>query len=136
VIAANAAEIVDMRRRGKQPAVWVLVSFVGRIDNDDNGFTVVAKPDLDYDWRGVIGLDVIAFARKGQSIAQQLRAIRNEQPKSLSLWDVDLKTGAEVHFDFPVKHDIAHRRAMSKTLAIELDTWPEWKRKEFVQMGF
>lgn len=136
MIAANAAEIVDMRQRGKQPASWVLVSFVGRIPNEDNGFTVIAKPDLDYDWRWVIGLDVIAFARKGQSVAQQLRAIRNEQPKSLSLWDVDLKTGAEVHFDFPAKHEVAHRRAVSKTLAIELDPWAEWQRKEFLQMGF
>ena len=136
MIAANALDIVDMRKSGKKPASWVLISFVGRVPVQDDGFTCYAKPELDYDWRWVIGLDVIVFGKKGQASAHHLKAMRNEQPKSLSLWDTDLKTGAEVHFDFPADHAAAHKRAKSKTLAIELDPWADWQKEEFVKMGF
>jgi hypothetical protein len=135
VIASNAAPIVEMRKHGKQPAAWVLVSFVGKVKQDD-GFTTYAAPENEYDWRWIVGLDVIVFGRKGQGIAHQLKAMRNEQPKSLSLWDVDAKTGAEVHFDYPATHAQAHRKAMNKTVAIELDPWADWQIKEFFGMGF
>lgn len=135
-MATNAAQIAALREQGKQPAVWVLVSFIGRIGNEDNGFTVYARPEVEYDWRWTIGLDLIAFVRRGQAIAQQLKTIRNEQPKSLSLWDVDLKTGAQVYFDYPM--DVAEmiRRARSKTLNIELLPWFNWQTREFIKMGF
>lgn len=136
MIAANASQIVDLRKQGKQPGSWVLVSFIGRIGAEDNGFTVYAQPEKEYDWRWVIGLDLIAFARKGQDVARHLKTIRNERPKSLSLWDVDLKTGAEVHFDFPLSHTEAHRKSRTKTLAIDLDPWADCQCKEFFRMGF
>jgi hypothetical protein len=135
-MASNAAQIATLREQGKQPAVWVLVSFIGRIEKQDDGFTVYARPEVDYDWRWAIGLDLITFARKGQDIARHLKAIRNEQPKSLSLWDVDLKTGAEVALKFPGQLADAHRKASSKTMDIELLPWFAWRVKEFAEMGF
>lgn len=136
MIAANAQKIVDMRKHGKQPASWVLVSFVGKVPHGDNGFDVFADPETKYDWRWAVGLDLIVFARKGLGIAGQLQAIQNERPKSLSLWDVDEKMGASVHFDFPPTHEEAHKRATRKSLKIELDPWAPWQKKEFVEMGF
>jgi hypothetical protein len=136
VIAANAAEIVEMRKVGRQPASWVLVSFVGKIENDDNGFTVFALADKTYDWRWIVGLDVIVFAKKGLDVAPQLKAMRNERPKSLALWDVETKIGAEVCFDIPADHATAHRKAKNKIQGIELDPWAEWQRAEFIDMGF
>ena len=136
MIAANARQIVEMRKHGKQPAQWILVSFIGRIENEDNGATVYAMPDRDYDWRWVVGLELIAFARQGQAVAQQLKAIRNECPKTLSLWDVDLKTGAQVYFNFPEKYTDAHRKLTNKTMGIELLPWFSWQTREFVRMGF
>lgn len=136
MIAANAGQIVEMRENGKQPAKWVLVSFIGRIENEDNGFTVYARPEREYDWRWVVGLDLIAFVRKGQAVAQHLKAIRNERPKTLSMWDVDLKTGAEVYFDFPASINDACRKARGKTLGIHLVPWFDWQVKEFIGMGF
>lgn len=136
MIAANATQIVDLRKQGKQPGAWVLVSFIGRVGKDDNGFTVFANPELEYDWRWVIGLDVIAFARKGQDVARHLKAIRNERPKTLSLWDAELKVGAEVHFDFPLSHVEAQRKAKTKTLSIDLDPWADFQNKQFFRMGF
>lgn len=136
MIAANAAQIVEMRKLGRQPASWVLVSFVGKIENDDNGFTVYAVPEREYDWRWVVGLDVIVFAKKGLDIYRQLKTMRNERPKSLSLWDVETKIGGEVWFDIPPDHALAHRRAKSKTQAIELDPWAKWQQIEFAEMGY
>lgn len=136
MIADNAQKIVEMRKNGKQPASWVLVSFVGKVPHSDNGFDVFAIAESRYDWRWVVGLDLIVFARKRLAIAEHLRAIQNERPKSLSLWDVDSKTGATVHFDFPKTHQEAHKRAMSKTLKIELDPWASWQKQEFMGMGF
>lgn len=136
MIAANAAEIVEMRKVGRQPASWVLVSFVGNIDNDDNGFSVYATTDKTYDWRWIVGLDVIVFAKKGLDVAPQLKAMRNERPKSLALWDVETKIGGEVWFDIPADHALAHRRAKNKTQGIELDRWAEWQRAEFIEMGY
>jgi hypothetical protein len=136
VIAANATQIVEMRKHGRQPGSWVLVSFVGKIDKQDDGFTVYASPESEYDWRWIVGLDLIVFARKGQGIAHQLKAMRNDQPKTLSLWDVDAKTGAEVHFDYPAVHAEAHRKAKSKTVSIELDPWAHWQIKELSGMGY
>lgn len=136
MIATNAQQIVEMRKNGKQPSSWVLISFVGKISHEDNGFDVYAAADRKYDWRWVIGLDLIVFARKGLAVAEQLRAIQNERPKSLSLWDVDEKLGATVHFDFPANHAEAHKKAMSKALKIELDPWAAWQKTEFIGMGF
>lgn len=136
MIAANASEIVEMRKIGKQPASWVLVSFVGNLPCNDDGFTAFAKPEREYDWRWLVGLDVIVFVRKGLDVAHQLKAIRNERPKSLSLWDVDSKTGAEVQFDFPMTHAEAHRKATRKALSIDLAPWPLWQCKEFIGMGY
>lgn len=136
MIAANAGQIVEMRENGKQPAKWVLVSFIGRIENEDNGFTVYARPEREYDWRWAVGLDLIAFVRKGQAVAQQLKAIRNEFPKSLSVWDVDRKTGAEVCIDFPGDPMEGCRKARTKTLGVFLWPWFDWQVKEFVRMGF
>ncbi|QGZ66299.1 hypothetical protein [Paraburkholderia acidisoli] len=130
-MAANASQIAALREQGKQPAAWVLVSFIGRIANEDNGFTVYARPDRDYDWRWTVGLDLIAFARRGQAVAASLKAIRNERPKSLSLWDVDRKSGAGVYFDYPA--DIAElcKRARGRTMNIELMPWFSWQEREF-----
>ena len=136
MIASNAAQIVEMRKVGRQPASWVLVSFVGKIENDDNGFTVYAVPEREYDWRWIVGLDVIVFAKKGLDIVKQLKAMRNERPKSLALWDVETKIGGEVWFDIPADHALAHRRAKNKTQGIELDQWAEWQQIEFVEMGY
>lgn len=136
MIAANAQQIVDLRKQGKKPSSWVLVSFIGKVPHDDNGFDVFANADTRYDWRWVIGLDVIVFARKRLAVAEQLRAISNERPKSLSLWDVDEKLGATVHLDYPATHAEAHKRAMGKTLRIELDPWAPWQKNEFLGMGF
>ena len=136
MIASNARQIIALREQGKHPASWVLVSFIGRAGHEDNGFTVYARQDRDYDWRWVIGLDLIAFARRGQSIAPQLKAIRNECPKSLSLWDVDLKAGAGVNFRFPDSHGDAHRRCLNKSMDVELLPWFSWQAREFQRMGF
>jgi hypothetical protein len=135
-MAANAGRIAVLREQGKQPAVWVLVSFIGRIERQDDDFTVYAQPDRDYDWRWVVGLELIAFARRGQSVASSLKAIRNERPKSLSLWDVDRKIGAQVYFDFPNDATESSRKARAKSLGIELLPWFSWQDREFANMGF
>lgn len=135
-MASNAATIASLREQGKQPASWVLVSYVGRIAKEDDGFTVYAMPDREYDWRWVVGLDLIAFVKRGQSAAQQLKAIRNERPKSLSVWDVERKTGAQVYLDYPADHAELIRKARNKTLNIELMPWFGWQTREFVGMGF
>jgi len=135
-MATNASQIAALREQGKQPAAWVLVSFIGRVENEDNGFTVYARPEVDYDWRWVVGLDLIAFVRCGQSVAAQLKAIRNERPKTLSLWDVDRKTGAQVYFDYPMDTPELLRKARGKSLNIELLPWFAWQTREFVRVGF
>lgn len=136
MIASNARQIIALREQGKHPASWVLVSFIGRAGHEDNGFTVYASPDREYDWRWIVGLDVIAFVRKGAAVATSLRAMRNEQPKSLSLWDVDVKAGAQVNFRFPETAGEAQRKFSSKSADIELMPWFGWQTREFVRMGF
>jgi hypothetical protein len=136
MIATGAQQIVDMRKTGRQPGSWVLVSFVGNIVVPDNGFNVIAKPEDEYDWRWSIGLDLIAVVRCGVGVAHHLKAIRNEQVNSLSLWDDELKQGAEVHFVFPANHSDAHRRAKLKQLSVELDAWAPWQNNEMLDMGY
>lgn len=135
-MATNAARIAELRKEGQHPASWVLVSFVGRAGDEDDGFTVYARPDSEYDWRWVVGLDLVVFARKGMAVADSLKRIRNACPKSLDLWDVDLKAGASVGFDFPAAHAEAHRRARTGTLGIELIEWSPQQCREFARQGF
>lgn len=135
-MASNAAAIASLREQGKQPASWVLVSYVGRVLKEDDGFTVYAMQDREYDWRWAVGLDLIAFAKRGQSVAPQLKAIRNERPKSLSVWDVERKTGAHVYLDYPADPAELIRKVRNKTLNIELMPWLGWQTREFVGMGF
>lgn len=91
----GAAEIVALRSAGKRPADTVSVSLIGPLR--DRGPVVIAQPDRSYDWRFLVGLDVLLVANAGTSAVREiLRAIDQEAPASLQLWLADVQDGAVV----------------------------------------
>lgn len=60
-IPHGAAEIVALRKAGKRPADLVLVSLVGPLRGEGNP-QVIAKASRHYDWRFLVGLEVMLVA--------------------------------------------------------------------------
>jgi hypothetical protein len=89
---ANA--IVALRHAGKRPADLVLVSLIGPL-NEVNP-VVVAHPGRDYDWRFLVGLQVLVVAHSEQ-LAQDVRRVLNclkaLPARSLTLWLADVQDG-------------------------------------------
>lgn len=91
----GAAEIIAMRSSGKRPADTVLVSLIGPLR--ERGPVVIAQPGRAYDWRFLVGLDVLLVANAGTStVRETLRVIDHEAPASLQLWLADAQDGAIV----------------------------------------
>jgi hypothetical protein len=139
-VADGAQKIVDLRMSRAKPALWTLVSFIGKVELDD-GFMVHGRPEcVEYDWRWSVGLDVVVFARAGQVIAHHLKAMKNERPKNLSIWDVDKRIGSEVMFTYPnpsrgesgMREMI--RQTQRKTRGIELENWSPGVSRDFARM--
>lgn len=91
----GAAEIVALRSAGRRPADTVSVSLVGPLR--DSGPVVIAQPGRSYDWRFIVGLDVLLVANTGTSaVRETIRTIDREAPASLQLWFADVQDGAVV----------------------------------------
>lgn len=91
----GAAEIIAMRSSGKRPADTVLVSLIGPLR--ERGPVVIAQPGRAYDWRFIVGLDVLLVANAGTStVRETILAIDHEAPASLQLWLADAQDGAIV----------------------------------------
>lgn len=91
----GAAEIVALRSAGKRPADTVTVSTIGPLR--ERGPLVIAQPSRSYDWRFLVGLDVLLVTNAGVAgIREVARAIDHAAPASLMLWLADAQDGAIV----------------------------------------
>jgi hypothetical protein len=104
MIPFGAQTIIDLRSKGRVPALPVLVSLVGRIHPFD-GACVVAQPGQAYDWSFIRGLETHVWARKGVDLRGILLALAAADAYMLQVWDVDLRAGAFVMVDRPPETD-------------------------------
>lgn len=128
MIAVNAQPILDARLKGMKPADMVIVSLVGPVILDNP--TVFADPAKAYDWRWVRGLDVCMYMTSDQDWTDTLKAIAQQRPEHLNLWDHAEQWGAQVYL-IPTAADIAKP---VRRWSYELDflPWMDFQNKEFV----
>lgn len=104
MIPFGAQTIIDLRSKGRRPALPVLVSLVGRIHPFD-GACVVAQPGQAYDWSFMQGLETHVWVREGIDLKSTLLALAAADAHLLQVWDVDLRAGAWVLIDRPADTD-------------------------------
>ena len=93
----GAREITELRAIGKRPADMVLVSLIGPLGESNP--LVVAKPERDYDWRFLRGLDVLLVARSETDkrvVKRILDALLALPTEYLGLWLADRQNGINV----------------------------------------
>lgn len=129
--APNTGAVLELLRDGVRPA-FVGVTFCGETPFDRDGFDVYPNPGERYEWKWVVGLDVVAFAKTGQAVANALQAIANARTKSLHLWDVDRKIGAEVMLDIPATHERYRSMLAARAIPIWLMPWSARQNREFL----
>jgi len=95
----GAAEIVALRTAGKRPADLLLISLVGPLSGETNP-AIVAKPGRSYDWRFLVGLDVLIVATTSTLyLASLAKEIETAGLASLSVWFADQQDGINVLID-------------------------------------
>lgn len=94
MIPHGAQRIIDARQKGMKPAELVLVSMIGRLN--ENNPTVYADPRREYEWFWARGLQVCIFASTEVSWRAVALPIKRQSPSALYLWDADRREGAEV----------------------------------------
>lgn len=141
-MASNARKILEMREQGIHPAAFVAVSFIGKIEDEQTGFTVYGKQESTYDWRWCVGLHVVVFGRGGPDIIRQLKHICNAGTKQLWLWDVDDKHGAYVSFtgyaDPPTPESLKRVRLRLGRGEMDIEVLPmhPWDERDLTKLGF
>ena len=93
----GAAEIVANRQLGKRPAEMVLVSLIGPLREDQP--VIVAKPGRAYDWRFLVGLDVLVVASSATAkpdVSRLLRDLLTLPTGYLGVWLGDRQSGFNV----------------------------------------
>jgi hypothetical protein len=94
MIAPNAQPILEARTNGLKPAEMVLISLIGRINEQNH--TIYANPKRQYDWLWVRGLQVCIYAARDVDWRNLARSVASERPSYLALWDADRRQGANV----------------------------------------
>ncbi len=93
----GAAEIVAVRGQGKKPADMVLVSLVGPLREQNP--VVVAKPGREYDWRFLVGLDVllvVSTATEPSAVRRAVEEILAVGTEYFGVWFSDKQVGQNV----------------------------------------
>ena len=91
----GAREIAALRSAGKRPADLILVSLIGPLRESNP--VVIAKPDLTYDWRFLIGLSVAVVATtETPNLPRIVQAIEAIAPRSMAVWFSDKQDGTNI----------------------------------------
>lgn len=72
-IARNAEGLIELRQRGLQPELTVLISLVGPLRYEN--VTLLAEPAKSYDWRVIGGLDVEVITSTKVPFARMVRTL-------------------------------------------------------------
>lgn len=88
-------EIAELRSTGKRPADMVLLSLIGSLRGETNP-VVIANPVRSYNWRFLLGLDVLVVADSSTDkagVRRVLDALKALPTRYLGLWLVDRQNG-------------------------------------------
>lgn len=129
-VPISAIPIAEARRKGMKPADMVIISLVGRV-NENNPTVFVNSPD--HAWWWCRGLEICVYTDKRAKWARILAAIAKERPAKLLLWDVDRLQGAYVYYLPTVESLEARSRGSQRHLKWELSfiPWLDFQNNEF-----
>lgn len=96
MIPANSLKIIELRKRGYKPDELIIISLVGKLDEEN--YVIYADYRKDYDWKFLKDLDVCIFANSAVDFKKTLVDIAKVGVKFLGLWDVDRLEGADFKY--------------------------------------
>ena len=95
----NGQQLVELRKKGKRPADMILVSLIGWLGEINP--CVLAKIGRRYDWRFLVGLDVL-IVTDSRTNAEAVRVLANDIyhacPQYVGIWVADKQNGMHVAF--------------------------------------
>lgn len=94
-IPYGAAEILAARKAGKRPADLLLLSLIGPLRGENNP-VLIAQLGREYDWRVLVGLQVLVVSESTQPSGQVraiTEAIKAARPDYLGVWFADKRNG-------------------------------------------
>jgi hypothetical protein len=122
----GGSEIAMNRSAGKRPADMVLVSMIGPLGEKNP--VVVAKPGRSYDWRFLVGLDVLVVADSKTdkpSVRRVLDGLLALPTEYLGVWIADRNNGFNVAWGSVIvrprgllRHMFADQRASLSGLGV------------------
>jgi hypothetical protein len=127
MIASNALPILEARKKGMKPAELILVSLIGRINEQNH--TVYARPGKGYDWFWMRELQVCIYTSPEVDWRPVARAIALQRPSFLAIWDADNHQGANVYL-LPHPADIDKPQEQWRW-TLDFLPWLPFQNKEF-----
>lgn len=129
MIAHNAKPIVDARLRGFKPSDLILVSLVGPIAAMNH--VVQARPQLEYDWRWVHGLDVCVYVNDGIEWVHTVKEIALRRPTYLGLWQVLDQWGADVYLT--AAEEEIEKPVRDRRTELDFQPWLDFQNIDFIE---
>jgi hypothetical protein len=96
MIPNGARAVVDARNNGMKPDELLIVSLIGRVNEQNH--TIYANSGKTYDWGWLRGLKVCVYTDARSDWRPVLKAIADHKPAYLALWDADRREGAQVFY--------------------------------------
>lgn len=130
MIPTNAKAIIKARMQGFKPAEMIMVSLIGKISHQNH--TVLADPNLVYDWRWLKDLDVCVFISPECNWRAATLAIRKAMPRYMWLWDVASRRGATVYLR-PSHHASEDKPVKDWNWVLDFSSWRDCQNKGFLE---
>jgi len=129
MIPSNAQAIIAARAKGMKPAELIIVSLIGRVNEENH--TIYVNPNKRYEWQWARGLEMCLFAEQGISWSQTAKDILAANPRKLYLWDANRREGTEIWMH-PHPADIQKPKETWRHVLAYVE-WVGLQNREFAQ---
>lgn len=128
----GAWRILDARKKGKKPADMVLVSLVGKLEDELNP-VVQALPEATHDWAWARGLKVCFWTTPQEYDPRHIIDCAKCQPEAIYLWDATNEFGFFISY-LPTVESITKPKEQWDW-RITADRWLPFQEKAFKEAG-
>lgn len=126
----GAWRILEARKKGKKPADMVLVSFIGKLENEANP-VVQALPEMSHDWTWARGLVICFWTTPQEYTARHIIDCAKVQPAAIYLWDCANEKGYDISY-LPTAESI-HLPREKWDWKVVADRWIPYQERKFSQ---
>ena len=128
VMPYGAKPILEARKQGRRPKDMILISLIGRLENEINP-VVIAEKDIAYDWAWIRGLAACFWTTPNGYVARHIKDCAKAAPSAIYLWDCANEKGFDVHL-LPTAESIERPREQWE-VQVDALRWLPFQEKAF-----